>query len=461
MVLAQLVAPRSKKAVWEMLEQSALIPTIDPSALPLHAYYRSLEYLSEAKLEIEKGMRASMTHLFNLDVSLVFYDLTSSYFEGTECPLSKKGYSRDHRPDCLQLEIGLLVDQDGIPFGHEVFEGNVQDATTVLCALERLKRDFAVKRCIFVGDDGMASKTNLEAVEQAGYEYITSLSLRKSVVGKELLEAMPKRSTFPKVDHNLYLCPLRTDECVPQAPESGEVVESGDRPGAQGRAPRRAIRYIASYNPERAATSQRHRRRRLRQCITYLRQLQAPPKLGARKRTPEQLLQAAAQFVAGKVCKSLFVLDIEDQRSLQWTIDKKVLRTERLMDGLVILKTTSNSLSDIEVARGYRGLWRVEDAFRHIKGPIDLRPIRHWNDARVRGHILVCVMAYALERLMDQRLADRAMGVTARKAMDELETITVATMEACGQEVRRRSKITPRQQDLLRALGVGSVPEIW
>lgn len=431
MVFNRLLDPRSKRAVHEALATQVQMPGINAADLPLHGYYRALEYLSSVKPAVEQATHLRVANLFNRDLSLVFYDLTSAYFEGDGCPMARYGYSREHRPDLLQIEIGLLVDGDGIPIGHEVFEGNVQDGATVVGTLDRLKQEFGVQRCVFVGDDGMACERNLQEIAARGYEYITSLSLRHSRVGAMLLGRLPPLRTFDVLLRNLWIRPL------------GEVEGS---------------RYVASYNPDRARTTRQHRTQRLRDCVAHLRELQEPPKLRAPKRDP---VEKAKRFLARKHCLRFIKLGQDAQGGLCWTLDRKELRAERAQDGLTILRTNSTTLSDTEVALGYRQLWRVENAFRHIKDPIRLRPIRHWKDPRVLGHVFVCVLAFMLERLLDLRLQKANLPMTARAALDELKTISVCTLSLGEKSVRRRSRITPPQDRILAAAGVRNVPELW
>jgi transposase len=434
MVLNRLIAPCSKKAVWEWVGRDVLLPGIQESSLALHGYYRSLEYLSSAKVAIEKDLHTQVKDLFNQDLSLVLYDLTSTYFEGKGCDKAKHGYSRDHRPDLVQIEIGLLVDAEGIPIGHQVFDGNVKDLATVLPTLKRLTEDFKISRCIFVSDDGMASEENLNALTNAGYEYITSLSLGNSIVGSELIASMPAKAQFKRLTDNLAILTLRKD---------------GN------------LRYIATYNHDRARASRRHRRKRLQACIESLQHLQQPPKLRSRRRTPEQVCQVADRFLRRKASRDFFVLGSDAAGKLEWRLNLNALRREWRKDGFLILKTNAPALSDVEVAQAYRTLWRVENAFRHIKDVVDLRPIRHWKDPRVLGHVFVCVLAYTIERLMDKRLEAANLNMTAISALTEMDSLTVATLDVGDQTVRRRSRITPKQAQILAAVGVGQVPELW
>ncbi len=463
MVFNRLVAPRSKRAVWEKAARDMQIPNLAAETLNLHGYYRALEYLNAAKRPIEQALHHRVQDLFNQDLSLVFYDLTSSYFEGTACAKAKRGYSREHRPDLVQIEIGLLVDAQGIPIGHEVFDGNVAEVSTVLGVLERLKKDFGVHRCIFVGDDGMASEANLAQIEAQGYEYITSLALRNSNVSSALLRELPPLRTFQRLSDNLWFKPLQT---VPSnAPEldrgQSDVCTHRIHGGAQHERCGYTVRYIGAYNPARAATNRHHRKARLKACLQQLHHLANPPKGRGRKRTPEEAERAADRFLRQKHCQELIRLQRTDDGRFCWTLERAALRQERRRDGLMILQTNARNLSDQEVAIGYRTLWRVENAFRHIKDVVQLRPIRHWSDPRVLGHVHICVMAYMLERLMDQRLERAGETLTARAALDELSAITVATLQLNDQRIRRRSEITASQQKLLAAAGVGHVPELW
>jgi transposase len=434
MVLNRLIAPCSKKAVWEWADRDVLLPGIKESSLALHGYYRALEYLSSAKVAIEKDLHSQVKDLFNQDLSLVLYDLTSTYFEGKGCDSAKHGYSRDHRPDLVQIEIGLLVDAEGIPIGHQVFDGNVKDLATVLPTLARLKEDFKISRCIFVSDDGMASEENLNALTNAGYEYITSLSLGNSIVGSELIATMPAKAQFKRLIDNLSILTLRHD---------------GN------------LRYIATYNQDRARASRHHRRKRLQACIDSLRHLQEPPKLRARRRTPEQVRQLADRFLRRKASRDFFILGSDAEGKLEWRLNLNALRKEWRKDGFLILKTNAPALSDVEVAQAYRTLWRVENAFRHIKDVVDLRPIRHWKDPRVLGHVFVCVLAYTIERLMDKKLDAANLNMTAISALAEMAPLTVATLDLDGKTVRRRSRITAKQTQILAAVGVGQVTELW
>ena len=204
MVFNRLLEPSSKLRVSEWVTTQA-IHEIYPHTIPLHQYYRSLDYLMTHKESLEEDIFWNVNDIFSLDLSLVFYDLTSSCFEGDCCTIARRGYSRDHRPDCRQIEIGLLVNRDGIPIAHEVWDGNVKDQNTVPDTLETMRKRFDIKRCIFVGDNGMATSDNIALLRKNRYEYIVGMRLLKDARALAILNdpSVPDHEHFTELKDNL------------------------------------------------------------------------------------------------------------------------------------------------------------------------------------------------------------------------------------------------------------------
>lgn len=170
MVINRLIDPSSKMHLFDTIEDIYL-PDVSPN-WQLQHFYRALDYLMDIKPQLERFLYHRLTDLFNLQLSLVLYDLTSTHVTGHHCPIAKHGHSRTHRPDLEQVELGLLVTPEGLPITHEVFSGETPDKNTVPKILKRLKEEFAVKQCVFVGDRGMVTDKNLTVLSQAGYPYI-------------------------------------------------------------------------------------------------------------------------------------------------------------------------------------------------------------------------------------------------------------------------------------------------
>ncbi|MFQ5821952.1 MAG: IS1634 family transposase [Candidatus Heimdallarchaeota archaeon] len=191
MVFNRLTSPKSKLSLDEWSDEQ-YIPGVDIDKVRVHHYYRALDIVEESKDQFERWVYHNITHLFNFNLSLVFYDLTSSYFEGDGPePLARFGYSRDHRSDCKQIQIGLLVNSEGIPISHIVFNGAVNDLKTLPDIISEMTSKFHIRECIFVADDGILNISTLERVKRAGYQFICSTSIHKENFAKELIREIP------------------------------------------------------------------------------------------------------------------------------------------------------------------------------------------------------------------------------------------------------------------------------
>src|SRR5712692_4046569 len=201
MVANRLVSPRSKLGVWAWTERVGVAAAAQATAL--HRYYRALDALLAVKQPLEEELWAASRDLFNLELDLAFYDLTSTYFEGLGPAEAAYGYSRDHRPDLRQVVLALACDQHGFRIAHEVLPGNRADVTTVLQTLATLRERFAIRRCVFVADSGMVSATNLAALEAAGYGYVVAVK-RAQLPGMAALLAAPL-DAYQEAGHGLRI----------------------------------------------------------------------------------------------------------------------------------------------------------------------------------------------------------------------------------------------------------------
>jgi hypothetical protein len=439
MVFNRLLEPHSKLGVHEWVRTQA-IPEVSSREIPLHHYYRSLDYLMRHKESLEEDLFWKVADIFTLDLSLVFYDLTSSYFTGEGCSLAKHGYSRDHRPDCHQIEIGLLVNRDGIPLAHQVWEGNTSDPKTVPDALETLSKRFRLKRCVFVGDSAMAAKTNLDLLRTKGYEYIMSLKLHKDVRVRRILEdpALPVPERFALLKDNLRVYEL---------PLPGPGFWEDER-------------VIICFNPERAEASREKRALRLEKGRTYLQSVvDAPPKQG-RPKAPEKIRSAVKRGLKKQGAEGLFTHSITPEGKLVFQENTAALDWEHRTDGVCILLTNAPALDSEEVAQGYRTLFEVEQAFRELKSFLKLRPVYHYTDLRVRGHVFICVLAYLLETVLEQKLHAAGIPVSAQKALRLLKPIHLVQAVFQGKRVGKRTSLTPEQEAIYHAIGIPEVPKI-
>ena len=411
MIFNRLIALKSELATSQWVKGQYIEGVIED--IPLQHYYRSLSRLVHIKRPLEISLYNRLNNLFSLDFSLVFYDLTSTYFEGEGPASAKKGHTRDHRPDRPQVEIGLLVSRDGIPISHTVFDGNLKDSTTLPQTVEQMRGTFRIKHCILVGDKGMVNAKNLKELTSSGYEYIVNIQLRHSKEAEALLSLLPERDRFSKLKDNLRVFELPPKE--------------GDR-------------YIACYNPLRSKETREHRETLLQRCEEFLAQFHLPPKQGKTK-DPVKIRLRIDRFLRRKRVSSFFQYSFDSQGKLTYH-----RRQEEITKEALIL--------------GYKTLWEVENAFREVKDFIKVRPIYHRNDGRVKGHIFICFLAYLLEKLLEKKLEEHGHFISARKALQLLDPIRVVISELGGQRIKKVSRIVKEQGEILKALGTEKMPKI-
>ena len=375
MVANRLVAPCSKRRLGEWAASDVVMPE-GWSSPSLGQYYRAVDAAADAKEETEAHLYARLCDLTNLDLRLVCYDLTSTYFEGSARPSDRFpsrafGYSRDHRSDRPQVVVGLLCTSDGIPIAHHVFAGNTNDAATLPAVLGDLARRFAVGRICVVADRGLISTANVDAVADAGFDHVLATRLHRDSICGEALEAIDGDTA--RIEIPRHRC-RATDITLADATRA-VVVESDAR---ARRDTLRTAELVAGAEAELLALERRVRDGRLKD----------PAKIG----------RAAQRILGLSGVGRLFDVEISEGRFL-YHYNDDALAHEELLAGRYVLTTSlaPAQASTTQVVSAYRQLAGVEARFRVLKDLLCLRPIRHWTEQRVRGHIAVCVYAAVIE----------------------------------------------------------------
>jgi len=377
MIVARILEPASKLATVRGLEEetasSSLGATLQLGAVREDELYQAMDWLLERQDAIEKQLaRLHLEH-----GTVVFYDLTSTYFEGRHCPLARYGHSRDDRPANLQIVFGLLTDPEGRPVAVEVFEGNTGDPKTLASQVEKLRRRFGLERVIVIGDRGMLTSARIEEdLRRSNLDWITALrspQIRHLVDTGHLQLSLFDEQDLAEISHPDY---------------AGE-------------------RLIACRNPLLAEERARKRQELLSACEKRLEVVRAATQREKRPlRGKEKIALAVGRAMGRYRMSKHFILSIEEDRFI-YTRNEAGIAQEAALDGIYVLRTslTEETLSAEETVRQYKRLSRVERAFRTLKS-IDLkvRPIHHHLANRVRAHILLCMLAYYLEWHMRQAL---------------------------------------------------------
>ena len=439
MVANRLVAPCSKRRLTEWAASDVVMPAGWSAPSP-DQYYRALDAVADAKDETEAHLYERLCDLSNLDLRLVCYDLTSTYFEGSarasdRFPSRAFGYSRDHRGDRPQIVIGLLCTSDGIPIAHHVFAGNTNDASTLPAVLTDLADRFAVGRICVVADRGLVSSDNLAAVAGAGFDHVLAARLRRDRVSREALEAIDDDTAWVEIPQ--HRC--RATEAA-LADGTRAIVVASDARARRDAA--RSAEIAAAAEAELLALERRVRDGRLKD----------PAKIG----------RAAQRILGSGGVGRLFEVEIGPGRFI-YHYNEQALAYEELLAGRYVLTTslTPAQASTAQVVAAYRQLANTEARFRVLKDFLHLRPVRHWTEKRVRGHVAICVYAAVIETLINHALAtadvrDPDNGhqhLSAARALRELNRIRRVQLNANANNITLTTRRTPLQTQALTAVG--------
>jgi transposase len=364
MICQQALRPGSKLQTARSLGQSTLGDELGVSGASEDDLYAALDWLLERQAKIEDRLAAR--HL--ADGELVLYDVSSSYFEGRSCPLAKLGYSRDGKRGTLQIVYGLLCDRPGRPLAVEVFSGELHDDKTLGAQVEKLKTRFGLKTVIVVCDRGMVTKANLELMrESAGVGWITALKAPQ--IKRLAASGALQLSLFD--EHNL-----------------AEIDAPEDYPGE---------RLVVCRNPLVAAERARKRDELLEATERGLEVIAERVRRGTLS-GQDQIGLAVGPALRRYRVKKHFEVQITDT-SFSYARKTKQIAAEAALDGFYVLRTSvpTHTLATGDIVRAYKGLEEVERAFGTFKGPeLEIRPIHHRLQDRVRAHVLLCMLAYYL-----------------------------------------------------------------
>ncbi len=421
--------PFSKRALRDDFEDSPLARILgDPATGALNDWYEALDSLLASQAAIEKA-------LFPAGGGRVFlYDITSSYFEGTHCPLASFGYNRDGKKGKKQIVIGLLCDSEGRPVSAQVFQGNTADQSVVMSQVDALRDTFGVQEVVFVGDRGMITSKRIEELCGEDYEWARYITAIKRSDMMEMVE----NDTHP-IQIELF------DER-----NLVEVCEGGKR-------------HILCFNPLRRERDAAVRLRLLEKTEEKLASIEANVNAGRLKKKAK-IEKRLWRWLNRWGMERFFTVEAGEGRFTWQRNEEQVERYSRL-DGCYVI--TSNiepdSMETAEVVARYKSLQQVEKAFRSMKtADLFVRPIRHWNPERVKGHVFMCMLAYLVAWEARRRLAPflkrdpdtrECEGDSLREIWKTLAGVKIGVLKIGGKTVKQLNPLTALQKKLLKALG--------
>jgi transposase len=415
MVANRALCPDSKRGVEEWVREDVVLG--NPAPIELQHLYRAMDVLLEYREIIHKEVFFAVANLLNLEVDLLFFDTTSTYFEmdeEDEAGLRQYGHSKDHRPDLPQVVIGLAVTKEGIPVKCWTMPGNTSDMKTV----ETVKNDllgWKLSRCVWVMDRGMSSEENRLILQKAGGHYIIGEKLRDNQeIHKEVLA---KRGRFTAIRENLEIKEV--------------IIGDGER--------RR--RFILVHNPEEAKKDMATREKTLKKIAEALKSIK------------EQKGQCHKKNVCALLSHRTMGRYLRQLKTGAIKLDKGKIKEEAHLDGKYIISTSDDTLTPADIALGYKQLMEVERAFRTLKTTLDLRPVYHRKDERIQSHVFLCFLALLLVRI-----AERRTNMTWDNIKAHMERLHLGEFFSKDGRVFQTTEPTSEQVNILKQLKI-SLPQ--
>lgn len=427
LVTARFCAPKSELHIAEhFYSQTALA---DLLGIPAHAIYdnrlyRALDKVLLQKAPLEKHLKERLGELFQINYDLFLYDITSTYFEGAaeKNSQAQRGHSRDHRADCKQVLIALVVTKEGIPLGYEVFAGNKHDCKTVATIVQQMEARYGQAERIWIMDRGMNSPETLKLLGEEQRRYI--LGTPKSLLKKFEAE-LAATDTWEKIRDGLEV--KRCSSPFGQAHEIFLLCRSTDR-----QAKEKAIR-------ERFV-------KRIETALGSLQKSCASGRLASVEQTERHLGRLLERNRRGA---KFFIIEVKEQNGtvqLNWSKREKQLTWANVSDGCYVLRSNIKDWTASELWKAYIQLTEAEEAFRIHKNDLELRPVWHQKENRVQAHILVCFLAYVLWKCFGQMCKQAGLGDEPRKVIQEIKKLQLTDVvlpTRNGVDIRLRCVSTP------------------
>jgi len=425
LVVNRLTRPGSEHALAQWLEDFSVVTAEGSRWMPqwkasrrvkvsfeqLRLWYETLDDVLAGKPQIETALWQELRDLFSIEPELVFYDITSTYFEGQgPAELGRFGYSRDGKPRNRQVVIGVVM-MDGWPIAHHVFAGNRLDQTTVGEVVEDLRRRFGLERVVFVGDRGMVTLKNVEQLRQAGQGYLMGLQRRNRKDIPHYIEQAMARDDWQE-------CPagITASERV-EVPRTRVQEVAGKQPG---------VRVFVVHSEEREQYERGMRELSMERARKQLEGLRLRVEKGELKEA-EKIGAAAAKVLVRNHGHRYFNWELCAGQFHYFEHPVNFPR-ETACEGKYVIQTEEPGPTPVEAVAAYKQLNEVERGFAHLKGLLEVRPVYHHKDDRVRAHVFVAALAFLLDRALEKKLRAAGSSLSSPAAWQALETVRCVTV---------------------------------
>ena len=414
LVFQRLLTPSSKKSAYDHRENYVDFR----NDLILEDYYRVLDIIYDEKEKLEKHLNSTLKKKFNRKLNVVLYDVTTYYFESVKKDEIKGfGFSKDNKVNQVQVVMGLLIDNNGIPVGYELYPGNTSEFSTLYPVIKDLKEKYKLKKVIVAADRGLNSGKNLLLLKELGLDYVMAYKLKgaKKEIKEKLFEGgytIEKEFKYKLIEH---VKEIRVD---------GKVEKIQDN-------------LLLGYSEKRAKKDKADRQRLLDK---------ADKLLNKPSMMKQELKKGGKKFI--KVTKGN--LDIE--------LDVKQIEEAEKMDGFFAIEYSQKELTGREVREIYGSLWKIEDSFRVLKTNLEARPIFVWSEKRIRAHFLICYLALVIERYLEKLLKDNNVNLSTAKIQEAIRNTTLGSVETLMGDYYIKDAESKEYLDIINAVKMNKIP---
>lgn len=414
LVFQRLLTPSSKKSAYDHRENYVDFR----NDLILEDYYRVLDIIYDEKEKLEKHLNSILKKKFNRELNVVLYDVTTYYFESVKKDEIKGfGFSKDNKVNQVQVVMGLLIDNNGIPVSYELYPGNTSEFSTLYPVIKDLKEKYKLKKVIVAADRGLNSGKNLFLLKELGLDYVMAYKLKgaKKEIKEKLFEdgyIVEKEFKYKLIEH---VKEIRID---------GKTEKIQDN-------------LLLGYSEKRAKKDKADRQRLLDKAD---RLLNNPSMM------KQELKKGGKKFI--KVTRGN--LDIE--------LDVKQIEEAEKMDGFFAIEYSQKELTGREVREIYGSLWKIEDSFRVLKTNLEARPIFVWSEKRIRAHFLICYLALVIERYLEKLLKDNNVNLSTAKIQEAIRNTTLGSIETLMGDYYIKDAESKEYLDIINSVKMNKIP---
>jgi transposase len=416
MTVQHLLNPSSKLGTYNKQKKYLQNQEVD-----LNHLYRSLDILCQNKEKIEQHVFNVNCSLFKMKIDVVFYDVTTFHFESVRRDeLKNFGYSKNCKFNEVQVVLGMFVDCEGRPIGYELFSGNTFDSKTLDQALDAIEKRFGIRNVIIVADRGINSKINLKHIRDKGYGYIVSSRI-KNMSAKTQREIFDNEG-YTQLQNSEHSISYKILDYLNSCKDGEETVELPEK-------------LIITYSEKRAHKDYADRQRLLDKANQLL--------------ANKSLIKSSSKRGGKKYL-------IEQGENIDWTLDAKAIAKDERFDGYYGIQTSDANLSVEKVLDAYHTLWKIEESFRVMKSTLEVRPIFHWTEDRIKGHFVICFLAFLLERTMEVELHSAGIIASTRDIRDTLNAMQFTETECKGKKYLLNTQTPELGLGILKLLKIKS-----